>query len=46
MEYSNADKKFVYSKEAEEDGKRRQENGETEDQRMAKLCVVAMNSIK
>ena len=45
MQYSNPDKKFIYSKEAEEDDKERQEKGETENQRMARLCVVAMNSI-
>ena len=45
MKYCNIDKKFKYSKEAEEDDKTRKLAGETVNQRMARICQIAMNSI-
>ena len=45
MKYSSKDKKFTYCSEQEKEDKLRKEGGETDNQRMARLCLVAMNDI-
>ena len=45
MKYNPEDKKFKYCAEQEKDDMTRKQSGETDNQRMARLCLVAMNAI-
>ena len=45
MKFNEKDKKFQYNKEAELEDKTKRQEGETPNQRMARLCLPAMNSI-
>ena len=45
MKFCDVDKKFKYNKETEQDDKTRSLAGETTNQRMARKCQIAMNSI-
>ena len=45
MRFDKEDKKFKYSAEAEQEDKTKRQEGETPNQRMARLCLPAMNSI-
>ena len=45
MSFDTEEKKFKYTIEAEQEDKKRELEGEKPNQRMARLCVAAMNSI-
>ena len=43
--FSKSDKKFIFSEESLAEDQKLQENGETTNTRMARICLTAMNSI-
>ena len=45
MRFSSSENKFMYCKDAEQEDKILRTKGETNNQRMARVCITAMNSI-
>ena len=45
MEFCSKDKIFKYSKQAQDNDEKLRQEGETKNQRMARLCLPAMNAV-
>ena len=45
MRYNKEEQKFTYSKEAEDEDREKRSQGESKNQKMARICLTAMNSV-